>query len=116
VRKAYTFLKGFRPEADSREGHSRRPDRPEKSFFSPACGAGFCLEDYMRKIAGVAAWRIPTNSSHPAEREILQLVAEGKIQQKDVANTCLNFERFNTVETHRARDHAKTEFAQHPGN
>jgi len=69
-----------------------------KSFFSPAVGK-VLLEDYMRKLQRTGkedSYELLT----PREREILQLVAEGK-SSKDVANL-LNLSVY-TVETHRAR-------------
>lgn len=69
-----------------------------KSFFSPAVGK-VLLEDYVRKLertGGEDSYDLLT----PREREILQLVAEGK-SSKEVANL-LNLS-VNTVETHRAR-------------
>ncbi len=69
-----------------------------KSFFSPAVGK-VLLEDYMRKLE-----RTGVEDSYellsPREREILQLVAEGK-SSKEVAHI-LNLSIY-TVETHRAR-------------
>ncbi|HXZ80601.1 MAG TPA: response regulator transcription factor [Terriglobales bacterium] len=68
-----------------------------KSFFSPAVSK-VLLDDYMRKLqrSGVEdSYELLT----PREREILQLVAEGK-SNKDVANL-LNLSVY-TVETHRA--------------
>ena len=68
-----------------------------KSYFSPAVSK-VLLEDYVRKLqrSGVEdSFDLLT----PREREILQLVAEGK-SNKDVANL-LNLSVY-TVETHRA--------------
>ena len=68
-----------------------------KSFFSPAVSK-VLLDDYMRKLkhSGVEdAYDLLT----PREREILQLVAEGK-SNKEVANL-LNLSVY-TVETHRS--------------
>lgn len=68
-----------------------------KSYFSPAVSK-VLLEDYVRKLQ-----RSGTEDSFdlltPREREVLQLVAEGK-SNKDVANL-LNLSVY-TVETHRA--------------
>src|ERR1700691_4619723 len=69
-----------------------------KSFFSPAVGK-VLLEDYMRKLQRTGkedSYELLT----PREREILQLVAEGK-SSKEVANL-LDLSVY-TVETHRAR-------------
>jgi two-component system, NarL family, response regulator NreC len=68
-----------------------------KSFFSPVVSK-VLLEDYMRKLkrsGGEDAYDLLT----PREREILQLVAEGR-SNKEVANL-LNLSVY-TVETHRS--------------
>jgi two-component system, NarL family, response regulator NreC len=68
-----------------------------KSFFSPAVSK-VLLEDYVRKLqrtGGEDSYDLLT----PREREILQLVAEGK-SNKEVANL-LHLSVY-TVETHRA--------------
>jgi two-component system response regulator NreC len=68
-----------------------------KSFFSPAVSK-VLLEDYVRKLqrtGGEDSYELLT----PREREILQLIAEGK-SNKDVANL-LHLSVY-TVETHRA--------------
>jgi len=68
-----------------------------KSFFSPAVSK-VLLDDYVRKLK-----RSGTEDSYdlltPREREILQLVAEGK-SNKDIANL-LNLS-VHTIETHRS--------------
>jgi two-component system, NarL family, response regulator NreC len=68
-----------------------------KSFFSPAVSK-VLLEDYMRKLQ-----RKGVDDSYdllsPREREVLQLIAEGK-SNKDIANL-LSLSTY-TVETHRA--------------
>ena len=69
-----------------------------KSFFSPAVSK-VLLQDYMRKLQ-----RSGSEDSYdllsPREREVLQLVAEGK-SNKEVASL-LNLSVY-TVETHRAK-------------
>jgi DNA-binding NarL/FixJ family response regulator len=69
-----------------------------KSFFSPAV-AKVLLEDYMRKLERTGA-EDSYELLSPREREVLQMVAEGK-SSKDVANS-LNLSVY-TVETHRAK-------------
>lgn len=68
-----------------------------KSFFSPAVSK-ILLEDYMRKLQRTGA-EDSYDLLSPREREILQLVAEGK-SNKEVAAT-LNISVY-TVETHRS--------------
>jgi two-component system response regulator NreC len=68
-----------------------------KSFFSPTVSR-VLLEDYMRKLqrtGGESSYDLLT----PREREVLQLIAEGK-SNKEVADM-LNLSVY-TVETHRA--------------
>ncbi len=69
-----------------------------KSFFSPAVGR-VLLEDYVRKLQRTGA-EDSYDLLSPREREILQLVAEGR-SSKEIANL-LNLSVY-TVETHRAR-------------
>jgi len=69
-----------------------------KSFFSPAVSK-VLLQDYMRKLRRTGA-EDSYDLLSPREREVLQLVAEGK-SNKEVANL-LNLSTY-TVETHRAR-------------
>ena len=68
-----------------------------KSFFSPAVSK-VLLDDYVRKLR-----RSGTEDAYdlltPREREVLQLIAEGK-SNKDIANL-LNLSVY-TVESHRA--------------
>ena len=68
-----------------------------KSFFSPAVSK-VLLEDYMRKLKRTGA-EDSYDLLTPREREILQLVAEGK-SNKEVA-AILNLTVY-TVETHRS--------------
>lgn len=68
-----------------------------KSFFSPAVSK-VLLDDYVRKLQKLGA-EDPYDLLTPREREILQLVVEGK-SNKDVANI-LNLSVY-TVETHRS--------------
>lgn len=69
-----------------------------KSFFSPAVSK-VLLQDYMRKLRRTGA-EDSYDLLSPREREVLQLVAEGK-SSKEVA-TLLNLSTY-TVETHRAK-------------
>jgi DNA-binding NarL/FixJ family response regulator len=68
-----------------------------KSFFSPAVSK-VLLDDYVRKLQRSGA-EDAYDLLTPREREILQLIAEGK-SNKDVANL-LNLSVY-TVETHRS--------------
>ncbi|MGA9057444.1 MAG: response regulator transcription factor [Terriglobia bacterium] len=69
-----------------------------KSFFSPAVSK-ILLQDYMRKLRRSGA-EDSSDLLSPREREVLQLVAEGK-SNKEVASL-LNLSVY-TVETHRAK-------------
>jgi DNA-binding NarL/FixJ family response regulator len=69
-----------------------------KSFFSPAVSK-VLLQDYVRKLRRTGA-EDSYDLLSPREREVLQLVAEGK-SNKEVANH-LNLSVY-TVETHRAK-------------
>jgi DNA-binding NarL/FixJ family response regulator len=68
-----------------------------KSFFSPAVSK-ILLDDYVRKLKR-SGTDDPYDLLTPREREVLQLIAEGK-SNKDVANL-LNLSVY-TVESHRA--------------
>jgi two-component system, NarL family, response regulator NreC len=68
-----------------------------KSFFSPAVSK-VLLDEYVRKLRRTGA-EDAYDLLTPREREILQLVAEGK-SNKDVANL-LNLSVY-TIETHRS--------------
>lgn len=69
-----------------------------KSFFSPAVSK-VLLQDYMRKLQR-SGGEDSYDQLSPREREVLQLVAEGK-SNKETASL-LNLSVY-TVETHRAR-------------
>ena len=69
-----------------------------KSFFSPAVSK-VLLEDYVRKLRRSGA-EDSYDLLSPREREVLQLVAEGK-SNKEIASL-LNLSVY-TVETHRAK-------------
>src|ERR1700737_265610 len=91
-------VRGYRLK-DSAESDLVRAIRSvaeRKSFFSPAVSK-VLLEDYMRKLKRTGA-EDSYDLLTPREREILQLVAEGK-SNKEGANL-LNLS-VHTVETHR---------------
>ncbi len=73
-----------------------------KSFFSPAVSK-VLLDDYVRKLKR-SGTEDPYDLLTPRERELLQLVAEGK-SNKEIAQLC-NLSVY-TVETHRANIMAK---------
>jgi two-component system, NarL family, response regulator NreC len=76
--------------------HAIRSVAEKKSFFSPTVSR-VLLEDYVRKLqrtGGESSYDLLT----PREREVLQLIAEGK-SNKEVADM-LNLSVY-TVETHR---------------
>jgi two-component system response regulator NreC len=87
----------LKDSAESDVAGAIRAVAEDKSFFSPAVGK-VLLEDYVKKLQ-----RTGSEDSYdlltPREREILQLIAEGK-SNKDVANL-LHLSVY-TVETHRA--------------
>jgi two-component system, NarL family, response regulator NreC len=70
-----------------------------KSFFSPAI-ARLMLDDYLKQRSGESAAVDPYDTLSDREREVFQLIAEGKTN-KDIA--ALLFISPSTVETHRAR-------------
>src|SRR5260370_16638232 len=70
----------------------------ERKWFLSAGGRKVLLEDYMRKLKRTGA-EDSYDLLTPREREILQLVAEGK-SNKEVA-AMLNLSVY-TVETHRS--------------
>jgi len=70
-----------------------------KSFFSPAV-ARFVLDDYVRQRSGETRMVDRYETLSGREREVFQLIAEGKTN-KDIA--ALLFISPSTVETHRAR-------------
>ena len=87
----------LKDSAESDLIHAIRAVRGGKSFLSPAVGK-ILLEDYVRQLQQrdeVDSYELLTTR----EREIVQLIAEGK-SNKDVASL-LNLSPY-TVETHRA--------------
>ncbi|MGA2431731.1 MAG: response regulator transcription factor [Candidatus Acidiferrum sp.] len=86
----------LKDSAESDLVHAIRSVAEKKSFFSPTVSR-VLLEDYMRKLqrtGGESSYDLLT----PREREVLQLIAEGK-SNKEVADM-LNLSVY-TVETHR---------------
>ena len=86
----------LKDSAESDLVHSIRSVAEQKSFFSPTVSR-VLLEDYVRKLqrtGGESSYDLLT----PREREVLQLIAEGK-SNKEVADM-LNLSVY-TVETHR---------------
>jgi DNA-binding NarL/FixJ family response regulator len=77
--------------------HAIRAVAERKSFFSPAVSK-VLLEDYMRKLKRTGA-EDSYDLLTPREREILQLVAEGKSNKETAAMLSLSI---HTVETHRS--------------
>src|ERR1700759_510860 len=92
--KAYLL----KDSAESDLARAIRAASAGKSFFSPAVGQ-VLLQDYMRRLQRTGA-EDSYELLSPREREILQLVAEGK-SSKEIVNL-LNLSVY-TVETHRAR-------------
>jgi len=92
-------VKGYllKDSADSDLIEAVRAVARGKSFFSPAVSR-VLLDDYMRKLRRSGA-EDTYDLLTPREREVLQLVAEGK-SNKEVANL-LNLSVY-TVETHRS--------------
>jgi DNA-binding NarL/FixJ family response regulator len=70
-----------------------------QSFFSPAV-ARFVLDDYVKQRSGETGAGDRYETLSDREREVFQLIAEGKTN-KDIA--ALLFISPSTVETHRAR-------------
>jgi DNA-binding NarL/FixJ family response regulator len=87
----------LKDSAESDLARAIRAVAERKSFFSPAVSK-VLLEDYMRKLKRTGA-EDSYDLLTPREREILQLVAEGK-SNKEVA-AILNLS-VHTVETHRS--------------
>jgi two-component system response regulator NreC len=86
----------LKDSAESNLVHAIRSVAEKKSFFSPTVSR-VLLEDYVRKLqrtGGESSYDLLT----PREREVLQLIAEGK-SNKEVADM-LNLSVY-TVETHR---------------
>ena len=87
----------LKDSAESDLVHAIRSVGEGKSFFSPTVSK-VLLEDYMRKLQRTGA-EDSYDLLTPREREILQLVAEGK-SNKEIAAT-LNLSVY-TIETHRS--------------
>jgi two-component system response regulator NreC len=70
-----------------------------KSFFSPAV-ARLMLDDYVRQRSGEGSVVDRYESLSEREREVFQLIAEGKVNKEIAAMLSIST---STVETHRAR-------------
>lgn len=87
----------LKDSAEADLSHAIQAVSEGKSFFSPAVSK-VLLEDYMRKLQRAGA-EDSYDLLSPREREILQLVAEGKSSKEAAAS--LNLSVY-TIETHRS--------------